>query len=84
MTLRIALALIAVIWFTEARADEAVHPNHEGTEIYTLHIVTTNGNLEPDSPIFATEEECEREGASRAGKIRSFTCVPGRGPHPGK
>ena len=42
---------------------------------YTLHI-TTNGNLEQNSDIFTTKEECEREGAylEYLGKIRDFTC----------
>jgi hypothetical protein len=48
-----------------------VFPNHEGTEIYTLQ---SDGNE------FATKQECEREGVRRG--LRSFSCVPGRGPGP--
>ena len=62
---------------------EQIYPNHEVTEIYTLRI-TTNGDLVQDNADFATAEECEREGAYREykGKIRSFTCIPGRGIRP--
>lgn len=62
-------------------AAEQTYPNHESTETYTLHIVT-NGNLKQADDTFKTVEECEKEGAYREykGKIRSFTCIPGRGP----
>ena len=67
-----------------SQAGEAVYPDHESTEIYMLRI-TTNGNSEQDSALFATAEECEREGAylEHGGKIRNFTCIPGRGQRPG-
>ena len=42
--------------------------------------IINNGNSEFDSELFATVEECEREGAylEYKGKIRDFTCIPGR------
>lgn len=66
-----------------AECDAAVYPNHEPTEIYVLHI-TTNGNLQQEGATFSTIEECEKDGAywEYKGKIRNFTCIPGRGVRP--
>lgn len=67
----------------EGRCDEEVRPNHNGTELYLLRVIT-NKNLSANRRSFRTEHECTREGTylEYAGKIRSFTCIPGRGPLP--
>ena len=82
--LSVLLCLYLAFGLMGCKADEAVYPNHESTEIYRLR-VTTGSNLEFDAGIFATAEECASAGAYRQykGKIRIFLCIPGRGVRPG-
>jgi hypothetical protein len=63
-------------------SNEAVFPNHESTEIYTLRAKSKdNLTIEHD---FATAEECGREGTffESVGAIKGFACIPGRGVRP--
>ena len=73
--LSVLLCLYLAFGLMGCKADEAVFPNHESTEIYTF---STNG--EPGS-VFATEEQCEsyRKYIITA---RNSVCIPGRGVRP--
>ena len=78
--LRLALAIVAFVWLTDARAEDRCNdPIIPKPGEWNLYKITNGFIHQKDEESYASRNECERVGSDLAwcGKIRSYFCAIG-------